>query len=180
MIDMMATLKRSLMFGMTLPANRFFKPTSEFFEVLKTFGKRGFIDAGCGLGTLSKEAKARGISMVGIDLCQRPGQDTSVLQMDATQFPYGKHLWPVICRPNHDGWVNDAACHALVRGASVLYVGLDHNIEDDLDDLLFNISGHWPDVGKDGEGMWLLEYKPVDKQSLVDENTKLQQTACYD
>lgn len=30
------------------------------------------------------------------------------------------------------------------------------DIDHDLEDLLYNGAGHWPDMGEDGEGAWLL------------------------
>lgn len=154
MSEFMRQLKRDAMMGVTLPRGRFFKPKPKFFKVLAEH-KVGWVDAGCGSGELAHEARPHGITMLGIDLCAREGQMPDVVQLDATQMPYSSHLWPVICRPSHDGWAGDVIDCAHRRGARVLYVSKPGNFDLDVPDGLTVLSKH-ENVGMDGEHAWLL------------------------
>lgn len=152
---------------MVLPAGRFFTPTEEFFAIMQQFEGVRFVDAGCGNGLLAVEARPWDITMVGVDLIVRVGQDPNVIIMDALHMPYNESLWALICRPNHDGWCEDVARKALEAGAKVLYVGLERNVEDDLGDLMFNVETVYTDVGQDGEAMFVLSGKPLDRWALA-------------
>lgn len=166
-MDWFEKLKRDVAANITLPTNRFFKPTDEFFSVLQQFDGPRFIDCGCGLGQLTAEALPWGLHVVGVDLSPRIGQATTVIHMDALHMPFNEFMWPLICRPNHDGWCENVALKGLISGAKVLYVGLERNVEEDLGDLLYNVETVYTDVGEDGEAMFVLSGKPLDRWALA-------------
>lgn len=133
---------------------RWFRPTPQFFTVLKSFQVGvTFIDAGCGTGELVDEAHAAGVRMLGVDLAQREGQRSHVIQANAWKYAYDESYWPVICRPDHSGWCRATIDRARRRRAHVLYVGLRKNKITDC-----GYIGHahrWEGVGVEGECMWL-------------------------
>ena len=138
-------------FTAELPDNRWFTPTEKFWEIIASFGKQLFVDCGCGTGALTQEALDRELVFLAIDLMPRRGQAPGVLQLDATSMPFSKHMWPLICRPNHSGWAYYTICSALRRGADAFYVGLTSNIDIDLEGLV-PYTG-FSNVGEEGEVM---------------------------
>lgn len=114
-------------------AVKFFQPNEEFWEVIQPFQKHYLIDAGAGMGHVTEEGTKRGFMMTAIDVASREDQSALVIVgADATVFPYTDKVWPLICRPDHDGWCYEVIEHALKQGASVLYVGLTKNADRDL------------------------------------------------
>lgn len=148
-------LRNQTLQGMMAPAHRFFTPTEAFFSALEPYRDVMLVDAGTGLGQLPEEARERGFNMQGIDLLVRPNQSKTILFVDAESFPYSPERWLLMCRPDHSGWVYDTLEAALNRGASAFYVGLEQNFLVDLDDYLGRYAKAWPNVGKDGESMFL-------------------------
>jgi len=157
-MNVLAELRRTIGYGALLPSQRFFTAKPEFFDILKGLeGPKVFIEAGCGMGDTTTQAKARGLQMIGVDVAYRAGQADHVLMLDATIFTYAPTTWLLMCRPNHDGWSYDAAERALQMGASVLYVGFAKNHRQDLGRLAQFITKRWPVVGDEGERMVLLD-----------------------
>lgn len=67
----------------------------------------------------------------------------------------------LICRPCHDGWSYETLKRGLSQGATMCYIGLWRNVEDDLDDLIDSplldhiVTG----IGRDGEAAWI--FNPI-------------------
>lgn len=143
------------LFGVTLPANRFFTPLPCFWDVLDTVvpGEVQLVDAGCGKGDLLQEASQVGRSLIGIDVALRDGQDPRVLQKNAIRFGWNERMWPMMCRPSHDGWAYLTMQAARRCGACVLYVGLPKNYKVDLGSARSTCYGV---VGEEGERLYLL------------------------
>lgn len=139
-----------------LPNQRFFTPTAKFWMVLSEALPVDVIlvDAGCGRGDLISEAHSRGMTILGIDICAREGQDARVEHVDAVTYPWSTKRWLMICRPSHDGWASDATHRARQRGAHVLYVGLPSNYERDLGQIRSKCLGK---VGMEGEKLYLIK-----------------------
>jgi hypothetical protein len=144
------------LFDMSLPGNRFFRPLPRFWEALDEVVPRDvqLVDAGCGRGDLLREAAQVGRALLGIDVSSREGQDPRVLPLDAIRFKWNKRIWPMMCRPSHDGWAHLTMQAARKAGAGVLYVGLPKNYEVDLGSVRSTSHGI---VGKEGERLYLLE-----------------------
>lgn len=143
--------------NMVLPHLRFFTAKPKFFEVLKSSKGIRYIEAGCGVGHTTHEANAQGIAMLGIDLSEREGQLEGILPLDAVNFAYNETIWPVICRPNHNGWAEDCITAALKKGASAFYVSKPSNVHQDLGPLMRKIIRKWAKVGEEGETMYLIQ-----------------------
>lgn len=139
-----------------LPSHRFFTPLPEFWKVLDLVAPPGvqLVDTGCGMGYLIGEAEPHGRRLVGIDIGTRVGQDPRVRREDALSYPWAPDMWPLICRPSHDGWAYDTMRLARQRGAAVLYVGLPRNYERDLGSVR---SKRYGVVGEEGERLYVVE-----------------------
>lgn len=145
----------------TMPANRFFTPLPAFWQVMlelviekRTAGiDLKFMDCGCGAGELISEASDRGIQLVGCDLLDRDGQSEQVLQLDATRIRWAHNYWPLICRPNHDGWASEVISNAREQGACAIYVGLPRNYSQDVAGLGMKVLQR--KVGREGETLYI-------------------------
>lgn len=147
---------RSAMGGVALPATRFFKPTRKLFMLLARLDRGGaltFIDCGCGTGATTRELRAEGFDVKGIDLLRREGQGIDVSVCDAVLYPFSATVWPLICRPSHDGWAREVLDQARIAGAHVLYAGLPKNLKYDMGRVQY--SKHWREVGSEGETLYL-------------------------
>ncbi len=144
------------LFGLSLPANRFFTPLPRFWDVLNDVVPHEvqLVDAGCGQGDLLREADQVGRTLIGIDVTPRDDQDPRVLLLDAIRFRWNKRIWPMMCRPSHDGWAYLTMRAARKAGAGVLYVGLPKNYAVDLGSVRSTSHGI---VGEEGERLYLLE-----------------------
>lgn len=160
MLDLMSEIRRSAMHQLNrmggLPNQRFFTPTDAFWQVLgETLpADVTLVDAGCGRGELIGEAHSRGMTIRGIDICVREGQDARVEHVDAVSYPWGAKRWLMMCRPSHDGWAREATTQARQLGAHVLYVGLPSNYERDLGKIRGKCLGK---VGVEGEKLYLIQ-----------------------
>lgn len=140
-----------------LPDNTFFNPSDNFWDLLQSdwYHYRRVIDAGCGVGEVSRGLRDRGRDYVAIDLHQRReqgGSDIDIRIMNICEWycEYGDLL--IVARPNHSGWATEALVTAVRDRAEAIYVGLEKNISVDLDGLV--IEKLREDVGGDGESAW--------------------------
>lgn len=141
-----------------LPGLRFFTATEAFWALFEQPGwkDRRWIEAGAGLGDTTEEAEARGLDMTAVDLNEREGQSAKVLPLNALALPYGAETWALVCRPDHSGWCYFLIEKVLSEGGSVLYVGLDRNVDNDLDEFMDQAVQIAQDVGEEGEHAWLI------------------------
>ena len=155
--DLLVSLRADLMRqGMELPPGRFFTPRYRFWDVLKLLPPKMYVDCGAGNGQLVDEAVKLGYQMIGLDIAYREDQSSRVQLVDCTTFPFSPGLWPIICRPSHDGFCADTIAHALCRGANAIYVGLSQNIEQDLQETQRHVKEEYTEVGFDGEVLLIL------------------------
>lgn len=160
-MNLMQQVRARMMGSITFPANRFFTPLPVFWQVILelTIEKRTagidltFMDCGCGTGALISEALDHGIKLVGCDLMPREGQSSQVLQLDATRLRWTPNHWPLICRPDHDGWAAEVISNAAEQGARAIYVGLPRNYSRDVAGLGMRVLQR--KVGRDGETMYI-------------------------
>ena len=130
--------------GTTLPRARFFKPLDTFWSILSeiqtAYDIKMFIDCGTGNGDLPSEAVGdHKIKMAGIDIVAREGNSPCQVQIiPAHRMPTNEDIWPMVCRPDHSGWVYSLLEKALESGSGFIYVGLLDNMEQDLGDHLEN------------------------------------------
>lgn len=136
--------------NLVLPSQRFFTPTEEFWEMLSTVPEDvQIIDCGTGNGELVQEARDRGFNLRGIDLFYRDGRSPLVEFGDATTFKWSPQVWPMFCRPSHDGWVEETVVRARNSGATSIYVGLKSNFFIDIGS--FRAKRHPEQVGVERE-----------------------------
>jgi hypothetical protein len=133
----------------------FFQPTPAFYEALEPFKEKSIVDAGAGMGHVSKEGCKRGFRMLPIDIMPREGQWDAVMPVDAESMHYSEGQWLLVCRPDHSGWAYDTMEQALRAGAGVFYAGLERNFDCDLGDYLGRETKRWDNVGEDGETLFL-------------------------
>lgn len=159
-----------------LPAPVFFDPRREFWDWLDTPGLRyrQIIDVGAGTGHLTDQLIARGYEAIGIDLFPRVNTSLNVQQADATKYEYDKDAYnegaPVvlICRPCHDGFAEQAAMQAIKHcEASVYYIGLDSNLENDFPTDHYHMTLVAENVGHSGENIWLFGGKLAHLRSFI-------------
>lgn len=149
------SLRNYAMAGMVAPALQFFTPNADFFKALEPYKGKGFVEAGAGLGKVTREAVGNGFRMLAIDVMPREKQWKQVVIMEAEGMPYSTDLWLLMCRPDHSGWAYDTLEIALKRGAGVFYAGLERNFEVDLGDYVGRETKRWDNVGEDGESLFL-------------------------
>lgn len=155
--ELKARLRADLMrHGMDLPPGRFFTPRYRFWDVLKRLPPKMYVDCGAGNGQLVDEAVKLGYQMIGLDIAYREDQSSRVQLVDCTRFPFAPGLWPIICRPSHDGFCIETITHAFSRGAGAIYVGLSRNIEQDLQETVRHVKEEYTEVGFDGEVLLIL------------------------
>ena len=143
-----------------LPSQRFFTPTPDFWALLDQVAPPGIqvVDSGCGMGDLIGEAEQHGRHLLGIDVGYRQGQDRRVKRENAIYYPWSPEVWPMMCRPSHDGWAYYTMQNARKRGATVLYVGLPKNYDRDFGRVRSTCLGV---VGEEGERLYVMQpYKP--------------------
>lgn len=141
--------------ALTLPSQRFFTPTEEFFSIMEGYKHDRLVECGAGRGETSRELKNRGYDTLAIDLLERDGQDEDVLILDALYFPFADTDFVYVCRPDHSGWVEELMERALIRSGSFAYVGLERNLERDLWSAADTWHTKFLEVGEEGEHMWL-------------------------
>jgi hypothetical protein len=139
-------------------AVRWFTPDAQFWSNLAALAVRNgrpitFIDCGTGMGHLPYEAQEKGFSMIGIDIGRRDSGHPVAIT-DAIDFPFSPVVWPIICRPCHDGFAEVTFENARKAGAGCIYVGLKKNVVSDLGGQRRHFREMFSTVGAEGERMW--------------------------
>lgn len=145
---------------------KFFTPTRAFLDWIASPRLRSLIyDVGAGEGHVFEALRAKGIQVLAIDLY--PGGDL-VLAGDGTTYRYYPGTTVMLCRPCHGLFVYHVIQQAvLCEVGRVVYVGLDKNVEGDLDDYLPKFKMVLNDAGEDGEKVWVWEMKRREKREKV-------------
>lgn len=139
---------------MELPAQTFFKPNANWWVMMAAhpwLRYRELVDVGAGMGHLTDALVDRGYTCRGIDHNTREGQSALVENVNAEDLYLTWDECAIIARPCH-GIGLDLILKQLVGTCEVLYVGLDRNVEDDLDGYVYTLLAE--DVGEDGENCW--------------------------
>jgi hypothetical protein len=136
---------------------RWFRPDVQFWVHLSylrsTMPGVALVDCGTGSADLPREATAKGFAMIGVDLQRRSGENP-ILIADSIDFPFSPTVWPIICRPCHDGFAELTFENAFKAGAGGIYVGLTKNVENDLGDQRRRFKCMLGTVGEEGERLW--------------------------
>lgn len=142
--------------SLTMPAGRFFTPTEAFWALFDRPGwrDRKWVDAGAGSGELTEEALARGLDMMAVDPHPRDGQAACVHRLSALALPYNRHIWALICRPDHGHWCAELIDKVRFSESTAFYVGNECNLERDLDEHVASAVLVVAPVGLQGEGIW--------------------------
>jgi len=149
-------LRRELI-GTTLGICRFFEPKPKFARYMKTL-KTPIIDVGAGAGHVTKFLLDAGVQTVGIDMHCHMEPVYPVHMADGADFPYPEGCAVMLCRPCHGAFTQQVIDQAIARKVGmVLYVGLDRNVEDDLDDYFPRFKRVSGDVGEEDESIWRME-----------------------
>lgn len=138
-----------------LPAQRFFVPTEKFWTFLSEHQHIDLVDCGTGDGQLLEEAKQRGLKLRGVDFRPRVGQSPLVEMRDATDIEWNSTRWPIVCRPDGDGWAFDVLQLAKRQGAAGLYIGFGDNYYRDINGLQARRYGD--DFGVKGERLYVTQ-----------------------
>ena len=136
--------------------SQFFQPAEAFYQWMKeACGSRRVFDVGAGAGHVAKGLSAAGVQAIPLDIHRHQSPAMQVTMADGTAFPYEKGSVVMLCRPCHGAFAQDVIDRAVECGVhSVLYVGLDRNVEDDLFDYYEKFSRESANVGEDGEAIW--------------------------
>lgn len=157
MSDLLTSLRLSALSQLgTMGALRWFTPTPLFWETMQEFKDKTLVDCGCGVGALVTEGRRLSFEMIGIDLVKRKAQIKDVLFADACSFPFGTDRYPLICRPDHSGWVYDTIKYAVSRNATAFYVGLAENVRRDLESHIHKVSDIVRNVGIENESLYII------------------------
>lgn len=155
-------------FSCVLPSQTFYTPTPVGMNALASLENvRGILEAGCGQGLALSMIRAWGKAndvpymehSRGFDVNFREvTYDNSIFRANALNAPfYTEHLSVLVCRPNHDGWVETLLDKFLTGKEKVryfIYIGLEKNVEIDFtDEQLSRVSKRVDAVGKEGEIM---------------------------
>lgn len=151
-----------------LPARRFFRPLPGFAGRLKKeIGQCWHVyDVGAGEGHVAKTLSDAGVKdIVAIDANAREGSVFDIKYADATDFRFGSSAVVLLCRPCHGAFCQAVVQNALFhRAETVVYVGLDKNVDNDLGDYRRHFVSDMEHVGEDGERMWV--WKPEWNRSM--------------
>lgn len=136
---------------------RFFTPTHGFWEKMEAYRDQVIVEFGAGRGDTLAEAKEKGFRWTGCDLADNSIETTmrGVHTISALRFPLAAGMVAIACRPDHSGWCGPALERALEQGCVAIYVGLEKNAERDLGDLYDHHDELIPDMGDEGEHMWV-------------------------
>lgn len=139
-----------------LPEGEFFRPASKFWELMQWFSKNQIRikECGAGNGYTLVLAQAKGYNIRGYDICRRPDQDPSVILADVTKLHWESDESPLICRPDHGGWVSKVVNNARAAGRPSFYIGLSRNYVTDIG--MFRTRTLARDVGQQGEHCWAI------------------------
>ena len=133
----------------------FFLPNDRFFAWAdKNLFRDMVFDVGAGKGHVTDALALRGISVLGLDPYGRAGRH--VMLRDGTDFDYPSGATTVmLCRPCHGDFVARVIERAAERDVErVLYVGLERNLDRDLQDRRHRFVLRETSVGDDGENIW--------------------------
>lgn len=138
---------------------RFFRPTQAFVAwAAKAAGARLVYDVGAGTGHVSATLSAAGVKVVAVDLSPSEASVWQTVSADGGALSYRRGSVVMLCRPCHGDFPGRVVRCAVESGAEVWYVGLDRNVEDDVDVELFSVQ--LCGAGEDGEKVWVM---PVTK-----------------
>lgn len=145
-------------YGRSIPKQRFFTPKKKFWSELKDvmtkFDVGIFIDCGTGNGDIPNEALEQGIKMGGCDILHRKGNGPVDVQIiPAHRMPFNSTVWPLVCRPDHSGWVEHLWYRAIAAGAGFIYVGRPTAVENDVGEPPFEPVATIKDIGCEDECM---------------------------
>lgn len=129
----------------------FFRPTRNFWKQIDRYKDRTIIEVGCGAGFLSRQMQAKQFKVVPVDIQIKDTQVPGTQHIDAIDFPYTSDMVVLFCRPSHGNWVWRVIDRAQEVGATVVYVGLQENLELDLGDLQDKFHQRGDSVGEESE-----------------------------
>lgn len=137
-----------------LPHTRFFTGTEHFWQQLKALDKI-WIECGAGSGHTTAEASGHDVTMIGCDIYTRSNFELNPLIqiVPAHMMPYSGGVWPLICRPDHSGWVSHLFDHTRNTGCGFVYVSREEKMEDDVGNNDWDFKHE--DIGDDNESMFV-------------------------
>jgi len=142
------------MHGLIIPNQRFFEPTDMFWIELNKLDVMMFIDCGAGDGHVAAEATERGFRMGACDIARRECHvGVEVQPMPAHRMPFNSEIWPLVCRPDHGGWVEHLFIRAMEKGSGFIYVGHSEKLEHDVGNNHYNMRAD--SVGQENEEMFV-------------------------
>jgi hypothetical protein len=160
-VNALSTLMSQVKADTMMPQGQFFHPTEAYWTALKDLqeehGMTGWVEVGAGNGKVAKAAWDKGIRVLALDIAERADQWEDVVLMDAIVFPYTTDIWPIACRPSHDGWFYDVLERCDRRNVSAVYVGLPRNLNRDIGRFNQRITKIVRKVGEAGESLYVID-----------------------
>lgn len=142
----------------TLPSQVFFDPKPAFLNWFVPFLRgRVHVDAGAGVGHLAAMLQGRNVATVSLDAYQREEHESFVLPIDARKFNYAQGMVVTICRPDRGPWAQEVIELATEAGATVVYCGRAHWVENDLDFPDLKVTRIMDSAGMDDEVVYTVE-----------------------
>lgn len=140
---------------MMFPNQVFFDPIPKFIKWFRenlALRYHTIIDVGAGVGRLSAQLYKAGLSVEAIDVHDRHLPEFPVSQQDGCQREYYDRDLVIVARPCHGPFPGAVFRQALDNYAMCLYIGLEENMEMDLEGL---VRRHlFDDAGAAGEKVW--------------------------
>lgn len=123
--------------------------------VLNFYAVTTIYDVGCGAGHVTEILRAAGLNAFPLDLHRHSSPECEAVIGDGETYIYEPGSVVMLCRPCHGGFaqgVIEQAIRCSVR--SIIYVGLDRNVTDDLDEHKHEFTLKIQNIGNDREGLW--------------------------
>lgn len=146
----------------SLPPVVFFDPLPCFAGYVASLAPhRHVIDVGAGAGRMSRFLASNGFKVLAVDIYERDNSEFDVAPLDATIMDYPENCLPIMARPCHGQWVDDAIDRAMQSVPLMIYVGLRRNFGKDLSEVRrrYTLTFERQIVGMDGETVVKIERK---------------------
>lgn len=136
----------------------------KFCEVIKEIAdNKPIVDCGAGRGLFAAEFKKHFNNKIfSVDLEEPLEPLSNIVNTKVEHFCFPINSLPIFIRPCHRNFIINATSHFSLKCNEFVYVGLDKNVEIDLEenDDLFTYELYDTDwVGKEGEKIWLCKLK---------------------
>lgn len=139
---------------------QFFKPSDTFLDdLIARFPGGLFVDAGCGLGHLTKALRERGAKCMPLDLHPTESAQLKrheIMPISAPDFQYTEGMVVIMARPNPGHWIEQTFDQTRACQVPLVYVGKPANQARDIDGLTYAPERWLENVGEENEVAWVI------------------------